>query len=262
MKITNIKNRQYLESIPLPVYTTGNYAVVKHTKAIDIIEKCLQQNDLQIVKEFLYTQSKGDVAGGNLTLSFNVDEESDCVVTFLNSYNKQFSFRVNAALRMRESGNLFVLSNSVYGNYKRVHKGKANKDIEDTLCHTIQHIKNDFYLLTEQKNKLKNIILDQEDIIFILGDMFFNDDILNSEQVNFVKHQLKEPTYTYNCETCSAFHIYMLCALSFQNRGHMISKFYESHKKLNTYFIEKYNALTEGNSLFTEINAEVEETVC
>ena len=249
-------SRDSLNSIPLPEYTEGNYTVVKHVKAIEIIENCLQYEDLSILKEHFQLSKGGNACQGNLYLSYSIDDESDCLITFINSYDKSIAFRINAALRMRESGNMFILNNSIYGNYKRVHKGKANEDITAHLCTKLQHLKSDFTSLLQQKDQLKNILLNDNDVLVLMGDLFFNKDILTSEQVNYVKKELKNPTYTYNCSTWSAFHFYMLCSLAFQHRGSQVHKIYNQQRDLHDYFIDKYKILVTGQQLVLEYDDE------
>lgn len=242
--------REFINTIPFPVYTKGNYTVVPHLQAAELIEYALLRNNFEIDREELMIAKNGQVCSGSIVLKNLDDYESECVVSFINSYDKSIAFRVWASIRMKESGNLFVLSRSNFGGiYKRVHKGTANEDISEAITTTIAVLEKDFENLLEQKAKLKNIILDSDDVMILLGDMFFNEELLNVEQFSYVKQELKNPTYSYNANNCSAFHYYMLCCLAFQNRNSIINKFWDNHVKLHEYFMKKYNILVSGDQL-------------
>lgn len=243
-KKTQLKDRNYIQAIPLPYYgEDSKYAIVEHTKAIDLIEKYLNNNGYSIKNEMFKINNGGNVVMGKLILGdIEHDMEMECQILFLNSYDKTQRFKLTAGLIHRDSGNSFILGNSAFGNVRRKHIGTANKDIEEAVENVCMNLNEEFNMLIKRKEALKNIILDRRDIILILGELYIDCDLIKDTQMAIIKRELDNSKFNYNCHELSAWHLYMTITHALAESSG--KDYYFCHQKLYNYFEEnehRYN---------------------
>lgn len=226
-----------LADVPLPVYEGNSYTIVKHDMALELIENALKATEFKVIKQNIYLSKNKQISEVVLTLNYSVDADTECVIRFMNSYNKQRAFRIDSALKVKESENIFMLSGS---NYKRVHKGKAVSDIDETLYMKLIGLKTEFQILQDQKEALKKVVLTKNQAFILLAILFIEKDIINSEQFNYVKKEFHNSTYNYGCDTLAAFHFLMLCTLAIQKRGSQLDEKYIQQEKLHNFFVTTF----------------------
>jgi hypothetical protein len=228
--------RQDLADAPLPQHGES-YSIVKHDMVLDLIEKALASTEYKIVKEHLYLSGNKQVSEISLTLDYQVSDDVECVIRFLNSYNKQIAFRINTALRVKESGNLFMLSGT---NFKRVHKGAALSAIEDSFYMQLIDLKDNFDLLNRQKEALKHKLMSKNQAFLLSAILYLEKSIITSEQLSYIKKEFNKSTYDYGCDKLSAFHYLMIATLAVAQRGTRIDEKYSQHSKLHEFFISTF----------------------
>ena len=192
-KIGNI-DKTTLLNVPLPNHG-ATYTVISHKFVMDTVEKELQARGYVIKEEVYRATSNGQIATGAYELNHNSDPELSLMFAWTNSYNKQVKFRAVTGAKILSNGSYMILGEQ--GSWIRKHTGKADKEAEQRIIDQITHANLYYNKLSEHKNKMKNKSLTTREQANLLGVLFAEYNVLSSEQANYVKNQMKSPSYFY-----------------------------------------------------------------
>ena len=192
-KIGNI-DKTTLLNVPLPNHG-ATYTVISHKFVMDTVEKELQARGYVIKEEVYRATSNGQIATGAYELNHNSDPELSLMFAWTNSYNKQVKFRAVTGAKILSNGSYMILGEQ--GSWIRKHTGTADKEAEQSIIDQITHANLYYNKLSEHKNKMKNKSLTTREQANLLGVLFAEYNVLSSEQANYVKNQMKSPSYFY-----------------------------------------------------------------
>ena len=192
-KIGNI-DKTTLLNVPLPNHG-ATYTVISHKFVMDTVEKELQARGYVIKEEVYRATSNGQIATGAYELNHNSDPELSLMFAWTNSYNKQVKFRAATGAKILSNGSYMILGEQ--GSWIRKHTGTADKEAEQSIIDQITHANLYYNKLSEHKNKMKNKSLTTRAQANFLGVLFAEYNVLSSEQANYVKNQMKSPSYFY-----------------------------------------------------------------
>ena len=192
-KIGNV-DKTTLLNVPLPNHG-ATYTVISHKFVMDTVEKELQARGYVIKEEVYRATSNGQIATGAYELNHNSDPELSLMFAWTNSYNKQVKFRAVTGAKILANGSYMILGEQ--GSWIRKHTGTADKEAEQSIIDQITHANLYYDKLSEHKNKMKNMSLTTRQQANLLGVLFAEYNVLSSEQANYVKNQMKSPSYFY-----------------------------------------------------------------
>ncbi len=192
-KIGNV-DKTTLLNVPLPNHG-ATYTVISHKFVMDTVEKELQARGYVIKEEVYRATSNGQIATGAYELNHNSDPELSLMFAWTNSYNKQVKFRAVTGAKILANGSYMILGEQ--GSWIRKHTGTADKEAEQSIIDQITHANLYYNKLSEHKNKMKNRSLTTREQANLLGVLFAEYNVLSSEQANYVKNQMKSPSYFY-----------------------------------------------------------------
>ena len=192
-KIGNV-DKTTLLNVPLPNHGS-TYTVISHKFVMDTVEKELQARGYVIKEEVYRATSNGQIATGAYELNHNSDPELSLMFAWTNSYNKQVKFRAVTGAKILANGSYMILGEQ--GSWIRKHTGTADKEAEQSIIDQITHANLYYNKLSEHKNKMKNMSLTTRQQANLLGVLFAEYNVLSSEQANYVKNQMKSPSYFY-----------------------------------------------------------------
>ena len=192
-KIGNV-DKTTLLNVPLPNHG-ATYTVISHKFVMDTVEKELQARGYVIKEEVYRATSNGQIATGAYELNHNSDPELSLMFAWTNSYNKQVKFRAVTGAKILANGSYMILGEQ--GSWIRKHTGTADKEAEQSIIDQITHANLYYNKLSEHKNKMKNMSLTTRQQANLLGVLFAEYNVLSSEQANYVKNQMKSPSYFY-----------------------------------------------------------------
>ena len=226
---------QELRNTSLPNHG-GTYAVVSHSDVIDSVKARLNLAGFTINKEEYRSTYDGQVAQGIYHLDYANDPDMGMMFAWSNSYNKTMRFKCAVGAYV------FICSNGVVsgdmGSYSRKHSGTALQDVLAQIDHQIDHAKEHYDILLQDKQMLKNVLLSPRDKGRILGHLFANDEILTLTQVGIVKRELDKPSHNYNSDVNSAWTMYNHITLALKE-SHP-SSYMKDHQKVHEYFVDGY----------------------
>jgi hypothetical protein len=181
---------------------------------MDTVEKELQARGYEIKEEVYRSTSNGQIATGAYELNHNSDPELSLMFAWTNSYNKQVKFRAVTGAKILANDTYMILGEQ--GSWIRKHTGTADKEAEQSIIDQITHAHLYYNKLIEHKNKMKDTPLTTRSQANLLGVLFAEYNVLSSEQANYVKTQMKAPSYFYanGNDTLWAFYNHLTGAIA------------------------------------------------
>jgi hypothetical protein len=210
-KIKNV-TRDYIVNVPLPNHA-DTYTVISHESIIDYAFQELTSQGFGIVEEEYRCTHDGQIAQGIYKLEYNSDPELSLMFAWANSYNKQMRFKCAIGTYINASGAVMISGDM--GSYNRKHTGSADADTIASMQAQITNAMMYYDQLVDAKNEMKSIQLTDRRQAEILGILFAEYEVLNTEQASFVRNQMTKPSFFYNGgkNTLWAFYNHVTLAL-------------------------------------------------
>ena len=207
-KKSTTTTKSYLESAPLPQHAK-TYTVVSHKEVMDLTETLLNKQGFTITTELYKTNMNAKVAQGIYHINHNTasnDSEMGMMFAWTNSYDKSTRFQCGIG------AHVFVCNNGlIHGDlatYGRKHTGTANADISSHIVSQIGMANHKFNELVKDKTTMKDFSLSKKRQAELLGRLFADESILDTQQLSIVKAEMKDPSYTYGVDPDTAWMFY------------------------------------------------------
>lgn len=191
-------DRSSVYNAPTIPWNSDTYTPLANKTIMDLIENKIQDLGLVIKNENYKVTSdtnkqiKGVIGAYDI---FADDEEFGQRIMFRNSYDKSMSFAFCCGSLVWICENGCVSGDYVY---KRIHKGVNEENTSTTLKDVISNITSGFNALqeafehnTKQLNELKHFQIGPSDVYNLLGELFFNQEVLNVSQISIIKKELE-----------------------------------------------------------------------
>ena len=210
---TGTATRALLESISLPQHG-GRYTVISHKFIIDTAMTELANAGFVVEHELYRCSIDGNIATGVYHIKHDQDSELGMVFTWANSYDKTMRFKCAVGAFVKCSGNL-ILKREL-GTWDRKHTGTADIETHETIKFQISNAAISFARILQDKAKMKTLTVDTKTKGSVLGRLYFEKELLSSEQLNTIKMQFKTPKFDYNSEADSLWTFYNHISYSLQ----------------------------------------------
>lgn len=184
--------QEYLTSAPLPEQTE-TYTVISHQTVIDGTKKTVEAMGFEIDREFYRCNEGAQVATGIYHLKYGDDPDIGMLFAWANSYDKSMRFQCSVGGYVSESLVPFIGGNM--GSWGRKHTGEAKSEAIDTINNQLINAEEYFKQLIADKNIMKTIPVAQLKRAEFLGKLYFENDLLTSEQLSIVKQEFNKPSY-------------------------------------------------------------------
>lgn len=197
---------EYLKNIELP-QQTSSYKPVAHSIVIDTIEETLYKANIGILNKSFLSARKGNQATFHYILDLSDDKEQAIQIIAQNSYDKTLSFKLVSG------GQIFCCKNGVvYSNtgdaFKKKHVGEIQTLTPSKIYEYIYNSQQYFDNYISKRELLKNYELKENAIPELVGKLFLEEDVINTEQLNILKREINTCSYNYNCDVNSAWQFY------------------------------------------------------
>jgi len=244
------QTKTFLENAPLPSHGK-TYTVVSHKEVINHTAKLLAKNNLHINKQIFRSSVNANVAQGVYHLSgSNIPNDIDVGLMFAwtNSYDKSTRFQCGIG------AHVFVCENGmIHGdmiNYGRKHTGTANADIALSIASQISQAKHNYTQLINDKDNMKNIELTCKEQAELLGRLFIEEKLLDTQQMSIVKSEIEDPTYNYGVDPDTAWMFY----------NHITNAFKQTHPRNWMTYQSKFHEFIT-TELLSNIQIQFRDTV-
>lgn len=176
--------------------------------------------------------SKNQVMFGNITVK-SKDEHYAMNVGFVNSYNKERAFGIAIGAKV------YMCNNLDFSDAKasQKHTGEIQGDIDSIIYETIKLLPIEYNRIMKEYELLKSTPVDKATIGEILGRLFFEEDIMRSEQLNIVKNVMKEPNNLNGLGTDTLYNVLMAITHAYKTEkpGTVIDRLIKSRKLILGY---------------------------
>jgi hypothetical protein len=241
-----------LGSIPLP-QQTKTYTVVSHPFIISETLEQLKLNGFEVDSEEYSRNLSGEIALGVYHLTHGNDPDLGLMFTWANSYDKSMRFRCAIGGFVHISGSRMIAGDM--SNYGRIHTGDAKDQVQEHIKSQIESASSYFSALCNDKDKMKDIILNDEQVAELMGILYFQANALTSSQLITTKEEYRKPTFTYTTGADSLWTIYNHCILALK-KSHpktWMEQQKDLHKVIKARFLEATAPVTPT----TEVEEEV-----
>jgi hypothetical protein len=174
-----IATEEFLRSVSLPEQTKS-YTVISHAEIIDRVKKSLNDRGFYIEQATYSYSFGGDVVLAKYKLHHRRDPHIGMTFNWSNSYNKKLRFGCYIGGFIFENEASFIGTNGV--NWLRKHTGTANEEMHEVVEQVIDYAHDFFTNLILMKELMMQTPIDDEKYAFILGEMYFVDQLITSSQ--------------------------------------------------------------------------------
>lgn len=175
---------------------TDSYTPISHFQVFQTLRKeikaancIISGEDYKCTDDRTYSGVEtqgGQVAIGMVKIKYGADSDLELTCAFLNSYNKKFAFRFALGAHVTASGAALMLQN----NFKRVHTGEADIFAVGTISNLISEVGDHWKEIIERKDKMKLLEVTKPQMHDLLGELYFQQDLLTGFQLNVIKKEL------------------------------------------------------------------------
>jgi len=247
-KTTKVVQDVELKAVPLPV-KTDTYTVISHGFIIDEVKKGLAKAGFEILAEEYRANNNLEVARGSYVIKRSEDPNFLMSFNWTNSYDKSTKFQCAVGGFVWEN-NAYVIEKED-NTFIRKHTGDADTLVQETIADKIANAEKYYLSVLDAKHKMENIKVSRGQVAKILGDLYFNFDMISIEQLSGIKKEYTKPSYVYSTDSDSLWTVYC----------HILTVLKSAHPKLWIHqqgFVHNYikiNYLTLTDPVATTVPA-------
>jgi len=272
--------RSYLENAPLPNHGKS-YTVVSHKSVIDNTLALLNAGGFTITKEIYRANVNANVAQGiyhiypsNTTdKEISSEKELGMMFAWTNSYDKSTRFQCAIGAYVAVCYNGMIAGDMM--NFRRKHTGSADYDVKVHLSDQIKNAEKYYKRLIADKELMKSVNLNCQQQSELVGRLFIEEDLLDTQQMTCLKSEISKPSYDYgvNEDTAWAFYNNVTHALKKAHPRDWLNDQQNFHdfmtaevKALNTLFLEGFELNMDNTDLGitmsdTDLAIEIDEDI-
>jgi hypothetical protein len=212
------------------------YKPVSHREIIEITENYLNAYGLSVDNKQYNTSKGGEqlIAYWRIGNKSIYNTEMSPMIGFRNSYDKSMSFGYTSGNQIIVCGNGMVRGE--LGAYKSKHIGSIRINLEDNIYSILVNAVKTFDSLKLLSDNLKEITLNKKTTAELLGRMYIDNGIINSTELNIVKRELEEPTFS-DFKASTAWSLYNHCTYALK-QSHPLNSI-KKHVEITKFFEEE-----------------------
>lgn len=167
---------------------TATYSPLSHENLVNAVLEQLDKKGLQVIDERYSIARSGQQMFGAFTINGGNDEQN-IQIGFRNSYDKSLQVGMVGGSRV------IVCSNLMFkGDIKTMmmHKGDVVKEVNTTVEMVVATLEKNFKSIQKDTAKLKEVKVDPTAVAHVLGELFFQESLVTSTQLQVIKNELVE----------------------------------------------------------------------
>lgn len=135
-------------------------------------------------------------AGDSLFAVLSVESEISGYSTMIGAVN---SYDKSRAVGVATGARVHLCNNLSFSNFKKLRRHTKNlfRDYDNILNQMVNSLKTDAVEVIEQNEELENIPLEDSAIPHLLGEMFYQEELINTTQLNLIKKNMKNGDYVF-----------------------------------------------------------------
>lgn len=233
-KVNRIVDSNYLSPV-IPNYQGSKYVPVTNKECIETIGNYIQSKGLVVKQESYLSASMGQRMIGKLILDYP-DREGGYLISYKNSGDGSMSFGISSGF-----GTWICSNGSIFGSHSSFKK-RHTENNKELILHQIEFVVDQMEEVMQKhiffRESLKNIELNKRQISEIAGRLYLEDDIIKSQQLAMLKHEVEKPTYEYGYPG-SAWEFYNHCTLAIRDATPL--DWHTQHEELSQFFVDSFD---------------------
>lgn len=245
---------EYLRKTNLPA-ETESYTVIPHGIIIDEIRDRLERNGFIVTSELYKSECNGDVALGFMKIENGADPDMAMTFNWSNSYNKQVRFSCSIGGFIYDNQVPFASSTNS-ASWNRKHTGTALTETVDIITAMIESANDHFDTIIEMKERFKATEVSRKEYAKLMGLLYFDKNVITSEQVNIIKREYDKPSFKYS-DPGTLWEVYKMIMLGIVDQSP--KKWYSQQMIIHDYIQVLFNVAkdkVEEEELVLELSEE------
>ena len=216
-----------------PPEETRTYKPISHAELIDLTLQSIYGAGLQVEKEIYMTAKDANVAVGRYFIKGLEDSEMQLQVSWQNSYDKskRLTFSVGANILVCTNGMMALRG---INSFKKKHTGEIQEFTPNNIPEYIKRAGEMFATLQADRESMKQVEVDKRRTAEILGRLYFEEQLIESTQLNIIKRELEKPTHDYSSKG-SLWELYQFT--TFAIGGIHPATWMEEHLEAHRFFV-------------------------
>ena len=234
--VSKTQTEEYLRKTQLPL-ATKSYTVISHGDIIDTVREMLKKHGFIITNELYKAESNGDVALGFMQIETLNDPDMAMTFNWTNSYNKMVRFSCSIGGFIYDNQVPFVSTNN-QASWRRKHTGTALEETMEIIEAMVASADEHFAQIVDMKNKFKSIDVSRKEYAKLLGLLYFDKQIISSEQINVIKREYEKPSFDYT-DKGTLWELYKMIMFGIVDQAP--KNWYRQQLDINSYVQVLYN---------------------
>ena len=205
--------KEYIVGADLPE-ATDTYTVISHGFVINHALNALAAKGFEVKQELYRCNTGAKIAQGTYRLNYGADPEMGMMFAWSNSYDKSKRFRCAIGAYVYSSGS-YLISGSM-GSWGRIHKGTADLDTLRTIDEQVHTADQYYNQLVKDKERMKLISVPVQQRAELIGRLYLEHEVINTEQLSIIKAEFKNPSYDYGTPKDNLWSMYNHIILALQ----------------------------------------------
>jgi len=231
---------EFLRNTSLPE-ETKTYTVISHGTIIDKAREVLALNGFTIKEELYKGSATGEVALGFFHLENDNDPDMGMTLNWVNSYNKKIKFGCTIGGFIYANKVQFVTAENK-ASWIRKHTGTALEETKEIITAMVEQAHDHFEKIIKMKNKFIKQTVSDKDYAKLMGLLYFDKQIISSEQINVVKREYKKPSFPCDHKG-TLWGLYKIIMYAVVDQAS--DKWYNQQVQLNNYIQVMFNIAKE-----------------
>ena len=123
-----------------------------------------------------------------------------------NSYDKSTRFQCAIGAYVKVCSNGMIAGEMM--NFKRKHTGSADREVKVHLSDRIKNAEKYYKRIIQDRDAMKAVSLNCSQQSELVGRLFIDEDLLDTQQLSCVKSEMDKPTFDYNHDPDTAWTFY------------------------------------------------------
>lgn len=205
-KSSYLVEEDFLRNVQVPTQERI-YKPISYGNIVDTIELVLDKANIPVSNRKFLAAKKGNQATIHYSLNLFDDKEQQFQLVAQNSYDKSLSFKFVMGSSILVCSNSCVRSNRETA-FKKKHVGEIQTLAPEKIYEFIYNTAEEFTTYISHRELLKSIHISDDKLYRLMGKLYLDEDILNTDQFNVLKREINSPSYNYGTYGNTAWDFY------------------------------------------------------
>lgn len=236
--MSNLRNfsKNPMDFYDAPItYSGAKYSPMEHKKIINTLLEGFDKEGIRITSEYYKSNENKTRLIGMYNIDYGSNLEFRHQISFRNSTDGSMSFAIVSGTQVIVCENGMLSGDYIF---KRKHMGSSTSDIMILLQNSLEYTEDAMKRNLLLADRMKEVTVDKQITAHLVGELFLNEMIISSSQMNVIKEQLIAPSYDYKAPG-TLYETYNHITHSLKSTNPLM--FHKKHKDLSDFIETKFD---------------------